>query len=120
MPAQTYFRTAAAELRKAVQEKRRDIEVLRKQVSDKEQSVRRYIEQLRQNQREKEGMATNSNIDGNQRVNLERAAQQDQSEVSDAQQALNRDKEIMRQAIDNLQREITNIEHSAREFETRS
>ena len=63
MPAaQTYSRTAAAELRKASQEKRHDIDVLRKQISDNDQ------------QRQKELMAGSGDMDSNERVNLERSA----------------------------------------------
>ena len=120
MSAQDYFKTAAAELRKAVQEKRRDMDLLKKQIVEKEQSVREYVDRLKQNQRQKEAMASSSNVDNGERANLMRAAQEDSTEANKMQQTLNNDRSIMQRAMTNLQQDITSIERTAQEFETRS
>jgi hypothetical protein len=120
MSAEAHFRAAAAELRRAITEKQHDIEVLKKQVTEKEQMVRQYIDQLRQDKRQKERLSGSKEMDTTQRMDLERAAQQNLVEETNAQQGLGKDKDIIRKSVDAIQRDIMDLERRARDLETRT
>jgi hypothetical protein len=120
MSADTYFKRAAAELRKAVQEKRHDVDELKREISTREQKVRDYVNMLRRDKQHKESLAADGNTSDDDRAKLAREAQEDLGQVTSAEQALNKDKDIMRKTIDNLEREMNDIEHYAQQLEGRS
>lgn len=120
MAAATHFKTAAAEIRRAIMDKKHDIDVLKQQITEKEQMVRKYIDQLRKDKRQKEQLAGQAHLDNDQRMELERAAQENLVQETKAQQGLRQDKDIIRKSIDNIEHDIMDLEQRARDLETRT
>ena len=120
MSAQTYFKTAAAEIRKAIQERKNDADMKRKELADQELQTRRTIEQLNQDKLEQERRSGSAQIDNTTRVNLQRQAQQDISQISDNERSFNDQKVAIQRYIDDIERDIMSLEQLAKQLESRT
>lgn len=120
MSAEPYFRAAAAELRKAVVEKRHEIEMRRKQISELEQQTRQQVDELNRDKNLKQAQSASGDINNNQRIELERQAIQDQNHIVDIERSAGQQKDALNQEIANLQRDMMDIEQTANALESRS
>lgn len=120
MSANQYFRTAAAEVRKAAAEKRHELDVLKRQLTEQEQMARQKVEALKADKNQKERQAGDPNNNDQSRLQLEREAQQDLAQTVEVEKQATLTKQSMQQNITALERDIMNIEQTARALESRS
>ena len=119
MSVQPYFQAAAAELRKAIAERKHEIDQTKKEMAEREAAARRYIDNLKRDQQQKEMASGNSGIDNQQRIALQQQAKQDLAEITNQEQAIRNHRDYLQQQIANLERDIMDLERKANELQTR-
>lgn len=119
MPAGAYFKQAAADLRGAISELKRDIDNTRHLITEKEQAMRRRKDELNRDKNLKRAANVSDELNTTQRAALLREAQQDVGEITNIEYAFNREREALLQQINQAQADITGLEGQARHYESR-
>lgn len=119
MPVGAYFKQAAADLRNAIAEQRRAIEDKRRQIAQKEQDMRKRKEELSLDKMRKQTAATDGDRPPEQRVILAKEAQDDVTEITNAEYQFIKDRDQLLKEISDIERDIFDLEAQAKGFEQR-
>ena len=120
MPAYTYLQAAAAEIRKAILEKRHDVDVRKKEIADRQQAAQQRVQELKSNERQKEILAGSGNTDDSQRIRLLAQINDDINKEVEAQKNFDQERDRLQQEINSIERDIIDLENKAKELETRA
>jgi len=119
MSAGPFFKQAAADLRKAIAEKRHDIGVLERQFQEQEKRYRRQIDEINRGKLEKERHSGETDMDNLMRAELQRQAQEDITHISDIERAISAQRDQIQRQVNAIQQEISHIEQQARDLESK-